>query len=82
MTGFNTNPPAQLAASIALPVLGTIVVALRFQLRIVRKTGLGIDDWTCLLALVFTWGCAAIIYWGPLDFPLFGGPAVCLSMLT
>ncbi|KAL9080960.1 MAG: hypothetical protein Q9157_000369 [Trypethelium eluteriae] len=64
MPAFNAEPPAQLAVSILLPLLGSFIIALRFWLRITRKTGLGTDDWLCLPALVCTWGCAAVVYWG------------------
>ena len=40
------------AAAIVLPVLGIVLVLLRFYARIVQKAGIGIDDWLMIPALV------------------------------
>lgn len=46
------NPQSVMAVGILLPVLGTIAVGLRFAYRRRHRTGLGIDDWLCIPALV------------------------------
>ena len=49
--GFVT-PGEILAAGIVLPVLGILLVGLRFYTRILQKSFIGIDDWLTLPALV------------------------------
>lgn len=46
------GPGEVTAAGVALPVVGIIVVALRFWLRGYQKVKLGLDDYTILVALV------------------------------
>ena len=41
-----------MAAAVTLSVLGTIIVVLRFVTRLRRKSGLKLDDWLILPALV------------------------------
>lgn len=43
-----------LATSVFFPILGALVVTLRFWYRIHQRSGdgLGLDDWLCLAALV------------------------------
>lgn len=44
--------PTILGLSIAFPIVSIIVTLLRFEARRVSRTGIGIDDWTILGALV------------------------------
>ena len=41
-----------MAAGIVLPLVGISVVSLRFWLRLVQKSSIGMDDWTIAGALV------------------------------
>jgi uncharacterized membrane-anchored protein len=41
-----------LAAAIVFPILGALVIGLRFYMRYHRKQRIGWDDWTILMALV------------------------------
>ncbi|KAF2656067.1 hypothetical protein K491DRAFT_778331 [Lophiostoma macrostomum CBS 122681] len=50
------NAGTIISASVALPCLGLVAVTLRFWTRISRKTGLGVDDWLILAALIFVIG--------------------------
>lgn len=48
------TPALVIAAGAVLPILGIFAVALRFYSRVSQKnTGLGIDDWLILAAIVF-----------------------------
>lgn len=44
-----------MAAGIVLPVVGAIVVSMRFWVRSRQKSTAGADDYTILLALVSCW---------------------------
>jgi hypothetical protein len=46
------SPSEIIAASTVLPVLGIIVVGLRFQARVQDKVKIGIDDWLIVPGLV------------------------------
>ncbi|KAF1961852.1 hypothetical protein CC80DRAFT_543222 [Byssothecium circinans] len=52
------------AANVALPLIGLVVVALRFWMRISRKTGVNVDDWLILAALVFVIGMGVAQLYG------------------
>ena len=43
-----------IAVGILMAVLATTAVALRFEARHLRKAGYGVDDYTIVIALVFT----------------------------
>lgn len=47
-----STPGAIMAAATTLPIVATIVVALRFYVRVSRKQGIGADDWLLLPSLV------------------------------
>ena len=49
--GF-VSPAEVIAAGVVLPVLGIIVVALRFHARRIQKAHVGIDDWLTVPASV------------------------------
>ena len=52
-TSFRWNTPGQvIAAAVVLPTLGIVAVLLRFRVRHVQKTGIGLDDWLILPAMV------------------------------
>ena len=51
-----STPGDTYAVAILLPLLGIIFVTLRIYCRLLQKTGLGIDDWLMLPALVRTFG--------------------------
>ena len=42
-----------IAAGAALPAIGIVVVTLRFWTRVWKKSGLGVDDWLIIPALVY-----------------------------
>ena len=46
------NPGSVTAIGVLFPILGAVAVGLRFRIRRIRKTELGVDDWLCLPALV------------------------------
>ncbi|KAI9687075.1 MAG: hypothetical protein M1822_002485 [Bathelium mastoideum] len=52
MTVGYPNPAANYVVAIMLPVIGTVLVGVRFALRLARKMSLKADDWFCLPALV------------------------------
>lgn len=52
MTSSDENPSFVLASGIIFPVLGIIVVALRFYTRSTQKVSYQLDDWLILPALV------------------------------
>ncbi|KAF2114302.1 hypothetical protein BDV96DRAFT_600288 [Lophiotrema nucula] len=52
------------AANIALPIAGLIIVPLRFWMRTSRKMGIQIDDWLILAALVFVIGMSIAQLYG------------------
>jgi len=39
----------------AVTVLATVFVALRFAVRFNRRLGFALDDWLCLISLIFLW---------------------------
>lgn len=43
--------PNMYGLGVAMPLLATAAVALRFQVRLKRKVGLWADDWTIVVAL-------------------------------
>ena len=43
-----------LALNIAFPIVSTLAVILRFEARRVKRIHLGADDWTILVALVYS----------------------------
>lgn len=45
-------PAETYAASIILPIVGTILVVLRIYARVLQKISIGLDDWLILPALV------------------------------
>lgn len=49
------NGKSVLAIGILSIILGTAAVSARFFLRRHRKSGLGVDDWLCVPALVGHW---------------------------
>lgn len=58
------GPGEVLSAGITLPVVGIIVVALRFWLRSYQKAKLGLDDYTILVALFFVIGMSICLIYG------------------
>jgi hypothetical protein len=54
-----TSPPVFLSACIVLPIMCIIAIGLRFNARRVQKSGLKMDDWIMLPALIFFMGMAA-----------------------
>ena len=46
------NRAATLAVGIVFPLLGSLAVGLRFKGRLQNKSGLGVDDWLTIPALV------------------------------
>ena len=46
------NGGSVIAIGVIFPVLGTLAVSLRFAVKHVRRTGVGLDDWLILLGLV------------------------------
>lgn len=46
------NPHSVLAVGIVFLVLGVFTVTLRLSIRNKAKSGIGIEDWLCLTALV------------------------------
>ncbi|KAF2235040.1 hypothetical protein EV356DRAFT_134050 [Viridothelium virens] len=58
------DPAANYVVAILFPVIGTVLVGVRFVLRMARKMPLELDDWFCLPALLFVWGCAGALIWG------------------
>lgn len=54
-----TSPPVFLSACIVLPIMCITAIGLRFNARRVQKSGLKIDDWVMLPALIFFLGMAA-----------------------
>lgn len=52
MTSGDEKPSLVLAAGIVFPLLGIIVVALRFYTRSTQKASYQLDDWLTLPALV------------------------------
>ena len=63
ITYAGASPSGTIAVSSTLPILCTISVALRFNIRRSQKSRLQMDDWTILVALVLviTMGAAAIL---------------------
>ncbi|CAI6267825.1 unnamed protein product [Periconia digitata] len=53
-----------LSASVVLPLLGLVAVALRFWRRTSRNMGVGVDDWLILVALVFVIGMGVVQLYG------------------
>lgn len=77
--GFYVNPGGVITIGVVFPALGLIAVFCRFFARIRYKSGLRIDDWLCLPALVLTiaigtvyiyGGATAVITAPPLDVSL------------
>lgn len=52
--GF-VSPGEVMAAGIVIPIVGAIVVGMRFWVRSSQKSTTGADDYTILLALVSCW---------------------------
>lgn len=59
--------PAIYASMIAVSVLCTLAVALRFLCRRLVKAVLWWDDWTILAALVVEWGLSAVVLYQTAD---------------
>ncbi len=53
------SPSSLIATGILFPLLGLVVVGLRFIVRLRSKAFLGIDDWTILAAWFIVCGMAA-----------------------
>lgn len=45
------NPRSVGLCGALLPIVGTVVVALRFRTRYAKRIGIGADDWVCVPAL-------------------------------
>ncbi|KAI9701316.1 MAG: hypothetical protein M1820_006538 [Bogoriella megaspora] len=52
------SPSAILGTCVALPVIGTFTVALRFYARHTQKSAVRIEDVLCVVSLIFLWGMA------------------------
>ncbi|KAL9082906.1 MAG: hypothetical protein Q9159_006107 [Coniocarpon cinnabarinum] len=53
-----------LAVPVALAVVSIVVVGLRFQVRHWRKSGVAVDDWLCIPALLLTVACCGLLAGG------------------
>ncbi|KAI9646006.1 hypothetical protein NHQ30_005444 [Ciborinia camelliae] len=58
------GPGEVISAGIILPIIGIIVVGLRFWLRSYQKVKVGPDDYTILLALIFVIGMGICLIYG------------------
>ncbi|KAL4783572.1 hypothetical protein BJX76DRAFT_357839 [Aspergillus varians] len=55
------NQTAQISTMAVMAFISTVFVSLRFASRILNKTGVGRDDWTCMGALIISYGALTMI---------------------
>lgn len=61
---YYVNAGSTYAIGILFPVLCTVATILRFMARRSKNVYFGADDWTSVVALVFTIGCGILLIIG------------------
>lgn len=80
-TSFAWNTEGQvIAAAAILPILGIVLVTLRFYHRIKHKAGIGADDWLIVPAAVSSYFPRVLGFFGDARLtPVFPKRSLCLG---
>jgi hypothetical protein len=61
---YPVTPTSIIVVGAVLPALASTAVALRFRIKLQRRTGIGLDDWLILFSLILTIGVGIMMIVG------------------